>query len=134
MLLRRVTKLENIVSILKMVNCTVHAPLKEKLYELELLYDQYDVHTLCQALDVSRGTFYNHILRNKRGNAWFEKRREEYCVLIREVFDEYRQVLGAEKIRTILVQRGHQVSTEYVARLMREMGLSSIRTTAKQDY
>ena len=134
LLLRRVTKLENIIAILKMVNCTVHAPLKEKLHELELLYDQYDVHTLCEALDVSRGTFYNHILRNKRGNAWFEKRREEYCVLIREVFNEYRQVLGAEKIRTILVQRGHQVSTEYVAKLMREMELSSIRTTAKQDY
>lgn len=134
MLLHRVKKLENIVAILKTVNCTAHAPLKEKLHELELLYDQYDVHTLCEALDVSRGTFYNHILRNKRGNAWFEKRREEYCILIREVFDEYRQVLGAEKIRTILVQRGHQVSTEYVARLMKEMGLASIRSTAKQDY
>ena len=113
---------------------SAHAPLKEKLHELELLYDQYDVHTLCEALDVSRGTFYNHILRNKRGNAWVEKRREEYCILIREVFDEYRQVLGAEKIRTILVQRGYQVSTEYVARLMKEMGLASIRSTAKQDY
>ena len=134
MLLRRVEKLENIVAILKTVNCTAHASLKEKLHELELLYDQYDVHTLCEALDVSRGTFYNHILRNKRGNAWFEKRREEYCILIREVFDEYRQVLGAEKIRTILVQRGYQVSTEYVARLMKEMGLASIRSTAKQNY
>lgn len=134
MLLRRVEKLENIVAILKTVNCTAHAPLKEKLHELELLYDQYDVHTLCEALDVSRGTFYNHILRNKRGNTWFEKRREEYCILIREVFDEYRQVLGAEKIRTILVQRGYQVSTEYVARLMKKMGLASIRSTAKQDY
>lgn len=134
MLLRKVTKLEDIVTILKTVNCTIHAPLKERLIELEVLYGQYDVHTLCEALNVSRGTFYNHILRNKRDNAWFEKRREEYCVLIRKVFDEYRQVLGAEKIRTILVQRGHQVSTEYVAKLMREMGLSSIRTTAKQDY
>ena len=133
-LLRRVAKLENMVAVLQTVNCTVHASLKEKLHELELLYDQYDVHTLCEALDVSRGTFYNHILRNKRGNAWFEKRREEYRVLIREVFDEYRQVLGAEKIRTILVQRGYQVSTEYVARLMKEMGLASIRSTAKQDY
>ena len=76
----------------------------------------------------------NHILRNKRGNAWFEKRREEYCTLIREVFNGYRQVLGAEKIRTILAQRGQQVSKEYVAKLMCEMGLSSIRTTAKNDY
>lgn len=133
-LMRRITKLENIVSILKAVNCTAHAPLKEKLCELELLYGQYDVHTLCEALDVSRGTFYNHILRNKRSNAWFEKRREEYRILIREVFDEHRQVFGADKICAVLVQRGHQVSREYVAKLMREMGLSSIRTTAKQDY
>lgn len=133
-LLRRVAKLENMVAVLQTVNCTVHAPLKEKLHELELLYGQYDGHTLCEALDVSRGTFYNHILRNKRGNTWFESRREEYRILIREVFDEYRQVLSAEKIRTILVQRGYQVSTEYVARLMKEMGLASIRSTAKQDY
>lgn len=133
-LLHRVKKLEYIISILKTVNCTFRAPLKEKLAELELLYGQYDVHTLCEALDVSRGTFYNHILRNKRGNAWFEKRRDEYRILIREVFEEYHQVLGAEKIRTILIQRGYQVSTKFVANLMREMGLISVRTTAKQDY
>lgn len=38
MLMHHVTKLENIISILKTVNCTVHAPLTEKLCELELLY------------------------------------------------------------------------------------------------
>lgn len=101
---------------------------------MEQLYGQYDVHTLCEALEVSRGTFYNHILRNKRSNAWFEKRREEYRVLVQEVFDEYRQVLGADKIRAILVQRGHKVSTEYVASLLRDMGLVSVRTSAKRDY
>jgi transposase-like protein len=47
---RRMEKLENIIVILKTVNCTIHAPLKEKLSELELLYGQYDVHTLCEAL------------------------------------------------------------------------------------
>lgn len=56
------------MAILKTVNSIVHAPLKEKLYELELLYEQYDVRTLCEALDVSRGTFCDHVLRNKRGN------------------------------------------------------------------
>lgn len=127
----RIEKLENIIAILKTVNCTIHAPLKEKLSELELLYGQYDVHTLCEALEVSRGTFYNHIFRNKRGNAGFEKRREEYRVLIRDVFNEYRQALGAEKIRTILMQRGHKVSTRFVANVMREMGLTCVRSTAK---
>ena len=102
------------------------APLKERLHALEPFYGKYEVHTICKALDVDRGTFYNHMLRSKRGNAWFDKRRQEYCQLIRDVFDEYRQVLGAEKIRTILVQRGCQVSAEYVSRLMREMGLHSL--------
>jgi len=53
-----VEKFKNMIAILKTVNCTVHAPLKEKLSELKLLYGQYDVHTLCEALEVSRGTFY----------------------------------------------------------------------------
>ena len=42
--------------------------------------------------------------------------------------------MSAGKICAILVQRGHQVSTEYVSHLMLEMGLFSIRATAKQDY
>ena len=134
LLQRKVEKLQNIIIILKSVDCLVSAPLKERLHALEPFYGKYEVHTICEALDVDRGTFYNHMLRSKRGNAWFDKRRQEYCQLIRDVFDEYRQVLGAEKIRTILVQRGYQVSAEYVSRLMREMGLSSVRSTAKQEY
>ena len=134
LLQRKVEKLQNIITILKSVDCLVSAPLKERLHALEPFYGKYGVHTICEALDVDRGTFYNHMIRNKRENAWLEKRREEYCRLIRDVFDEYQQVLGAEKIRTILVQRGHQISAEYVSRLMREMGLSSVRMTAKKKY
>ena len=102
-----------------------HDPLKEKLHELELFYGRYDVHTLCEALNAARGTFYNHILRNKR--------REEYRILIQEVFEvleEYQQVLGAEKICTVLMQRGQRVRTKFVTDLMREMGLTSVRTAA----
>ena len=131
---RKVEKLQNIITILKSADCLVSAPLKERLHALEPFYGKYEVHTICEALDIDRGTFYNHILRSKRGNAWFDKRRQEYCQIIRDVFDEYRQVLGAEKIRTILIQRGHQVSAEYISQLMREMGLSSVRSTAKKEY
>ena len=83
----------------------VSTPLKERLYALESFYGKYEVHIICEVLDVDRSTFYNHMLRSKRENAWFEKRRKEYCRLIRDVFDEYHRVLGAEKIRTILTQR-----------------------------
>ena len=134
LLQRKVEKLQNIITILKSADCLVSAPLRERLHALEPVYGKYEIHTICEALDVDRGTFYNHMLRNKRENAWFEKRRQEYCQVIRDVFDEYHQVLGGEKIRTILIQRGHQISAEYVSRLMREMGLSSVRTTAKKEY
>jgi len=134
LLQRKVEKLQNIITILKSADCLVSASLRERLHALEPFYGKYEIHTICEALDVDRGTFYNHMLRNKRENAWFEKRRQEYCQVIRDVFDEYHQVLGGEKIRTILIQRGHQISAEYVSRLMREMGLSSVRTTAKKEY
>ena len=131
---RRVEKLEKIVAILRSANCTANAPLKEKLAELEKLHGQYDIPRLCEAMDVSRGTFYNHILRGKRNDAWFMKRREEYRKIIQDTFDEYNQILGPEKLRAVLVQRGHQVSTKFVVSIMAEMGLYSIRNTAKQDY
>ena len=40
----RIVKLNNIIAILKTVNCTVSAPLRERLVALEALYGQYDVH------------------------------------------------------------------------------------------
>ena len=130
----RVTKLENIISILKAVPCTVHAPLKDRLNALEQLHNEYNVHTLCEALDVSRGTYYNHIWRNKRDNVWYKKREEEYRILIHNVFYEFDQVLGANKIHAILQQRGHSVTQKYVSRIMQDLGSSSIRTDSKRIY
>lgn len=131
---RKVAKLEKIVAILKTVPCTIHAPLKDRLDALEQLHSEYDVHTLCEALGVSRGTYYNHIWRNKRDNVWYKKREEEYRILIHNVFYEFDQVLGANKIHAILQQRGHSVTQKYVARIMRDLGLSSIRTDSKRIY
>ena len=124
----KVAKLEKVIAILKTVPCTIHAPLKDRLDALEQLHSEYDVHTLCEALDVSRGTYYNHIRRNKRDNVWHKKREEEYRILIHDVFYEFDQVLGANKIHAILQQRGHSVTQKYVARIMQDLGLSSIRT------
>lgn len=54
---RKVEKYKNMVSILQSADCTVSSPRKDKLAALEALHGQYDVHTLCKALDVPRGTF-----------------------------------------------------------------------------
>lgn len=45
--------------------------------------------------------------------------------------DQEKAAIIAQYKQGISVQK---LSTKYVAKLMREMGLSSIRTTAKQDY
>ena len=109
LLQRKVEKLQNIITILKSVDCLVSAPLKERLHALEPFYGKYEVHTICEALDVDRGTFYNHMLRSKRGNAWFDKRRQEYCQLIRNVFDEYKVMKTRSKatltLRAMLARR-----------------------------
>ncbi len=53
----KVERLEQIIEIHQKVNCTVSSPLQVKLNELELLHGQYNVHVLCEALSVSKGTF-----------------------------------------------------------------------------
>lgn len=131
---KRVKKLEEMIEVLKMVSCTVSAPLKEKLSALEPLYGQYSVYVLCEALEVARGTFYNHIFRSKRNDTWYMRRRAELCEKIRTIFEESHQIYGADKIRALLVQQGVIVSNTYVTRMMREMGLVSVWPTAKKDY
>lgn len=102
---RRLKKVENIVHILKTVDCSVSSPLKDRLAALEKLYEQYDVHTICEALDVPRPTFYNHMRRNLRNNAWFVKRKEEYRILIRDVYYEFDQIFGADKSKRLITTR-----------------------------
>ncbi len=107
---KRVEKLEGIIQVLKSVNCTVSAPLQDKLKALETLYGQFSVHTLCDALEVPRGTFYNHILRNKKENKSYHFRRTELSDQIRRIYDESDQIYGAKKISAVLKSRGVTVS------------------------
>lgn len=131
---RRVENLEALVAVFRLADCTLSAPLQQKLVSLEKLHGQFSVHVLCEALEVPRGTFYNHLYRNKRGDSAAAKRREELRVQIREIFDESRQLFGAGKIRAVLIERGRTVSEKLVVELMREMGICSLRSNAKRDY
>ena len=125
--------MEQKIEILQRVNCTVSAPLQEKLQELAKLHGQYSVHALCEALCVSRGTFYNHIFRRKEVTA-YDKRRVEMKEHIQATFDESPQRFGANKIAAVLADRGVRTSPKYVAELMREMGLQSVSIYSKHDY
>ena len=133
-LLRRCEKQEKLIAVLKTAGCLPSAPLKEKLMALERLYGQFSVHVLCEALDVPRGTFYNHIKRNKRGNSSYAKHREELREAIQDIFEESRQTFGSEKICAVLHERGYRAGTTLVRELMSEMRLSSVSTTSKRQW
>ncbi len=127
-------KLENMIEILRTVNCTITSPLQVKLKELEKLHGKYSVHVLCDSLDVARGTFYNHIYRNKKGNSSYVKRRENLSKKIKEIFDESNQIYGARKIKAVLKTKGINTTDNMVAELMQEMNLQSIRSDTKKQY
>ena len=92
MLENKVVRLENIIEILKSANCTPKSPLKQKLYAAEQFYGEYSVHVICDAFDIPRGTFYNHVLRNKKDNTLYTKRKEEMRHQIQEIYDESNQI------------------------------------------
>jgi transposase InsO family protein len=130
---KRIKKLEGLVGVLKTVDCTAASPLRQKLNAMTPLYGQYSIHTICEAMNVPRGTFYNHILRSKRNESWFMKRREDLKQQIRNIYDKSRQIYGAGKIRAVLMSNGYIISERFVSELMREIGLRSIRISSKKD-
>ena len=130
----KVKRLEGIIEILQKAECRISDPLKDRLNALEKLYGQYSVYMLCEALKVPRGTFYNHILRNKRDNTWYSKQREIHRVRIQEIYDEHNQIFGAAKIAAIMKSEGYRISADTVRELMRDMGLTSIRQDSKEIY
>ena len=87
-----------------------------------------------ETLDIARGTYYNHILRNKRDNTWYAKRRESLRIQIQDIFDENNQIFGARKVAAVLRNKGVKVSDAMVRALMKDMGLVSIRQEAKKLY
>ena len=130
----KVKRLEGIIEIIKKANVLPNAPLQQKLYAAEKISGEYSVHMICDALDIARGTYYNHMFRNKKDNTWYAKRREALRIQIQEVFDENSQIFGTRKIAAILRNKGVKVSDEMVRELMKDMGLVSIRQEAKKLY
>ena len=67
------------MEIIRLSNTISEVPLAkrlETLSELHTEFNQYSVHELCEALEVSRGTFYNHIFRKVDQGNRMQKHRE----------------------------------------------------------
>lgn len=72
----------------------------------------------------------NLILRN----TWYSKRQEELRIKIQEIYNENNQIFVTAKIAAVLKEQGYRTSEKTVRKLMRDMGLISIRQDAKSIY
>ena len=137
MLIRRLQKAEHELAIIRQTGYLSRMPLQEKLAALERLYNQpensFSVHELCEALDVARGTFYNHIFR-RADRTKYEREQEDLMQKVQQIFDDSGQRFGAEKIRVTLAAGGIRVSTRRITAIMQELDLHSVRPEAKKDF
>lgn len=125
---------QRIAQILQTAPCTASSPLRDKLDAIVLMSKEYNVNILCEALKVAKGTYYNHILRNKRNNSVYAQRKAELKPIIEEIFHRSRETYGSTKITAILKDRGYATSEKTVADIMHENGWFSIRSSAKTLY
>ena len=125
---------KQIIEILQRAQCAPTAPLHQRYEAIKQLSKDYKVHILCEALQVAKGSYYNHLLRNKNGATTAAKRHSEMQPIIEQIFHENNQIFGASKIYAILKDRGYAIAEKTVARIMHEKGLFSIRGYAKTLY
>ena len=134
---RRLQKAEHKLEIIQLSGYLSKVPLQDRIATLEHLHTEftkvYSVHELCEALDVARGTFYNHIFR-RADRSKYESEQAQLALKVKQIFDDSEQRYGAEKIRTILISNGLHVSKKHISAIMQELGLHSVRTDAKKLY
>ncbi len=127
-------KLENIIQILKICGCTVDAPLSQRYEVIKELSSVYSITTLCNALNVPKGSYYNHILRNKNGDTLATRRIRELTPVVEEIYNESKQTFGSGKIAAIMNDRGYKTTEKTVAKILHENGWFSIKSCAKTIY
>lgn len=112
--------------------CTRFSPVSERIDEVLRLKDKYSIHALCRVLDVNRSAVY-HRDRRAPEKTLVEIEDEKLMPLIKEIFYEGREVLGAKRIRPKLRSMGYVVSERRVSRLMKQMGLK-VEYGTKYNY
>lgn len=115
-------KLRQENEILKKAGCGYNAPLEEKLAVVDKLYGQYSLHTLCHALGLSRGTYYNR-MKSADTEKLVDKQNKEFQPIIREIFEKSKGRLGSRPIRAKMREMGYEIGVGRVSVLMQEMNL-----------
>ncbi len=111
-------------------------PLKKRLETAETIYrahKEYSVYEICEALEIDRGTFYNHIFR-KRDTSWRDKKEQQLMRIVQQMFDDSGQRYGANRIMKAMNAQGISINKQHVLNIMHELGLEAMSEGAKNSY
>ncbi len=125
---------EKMIEILQNAPCTVSSPLRERYAYIQSISDKYSITLLCKTMNVAKGSYYNHVLRNKNENTLFAQKKAELTPIIEKIFHDNNQIFGAGKIHAILKDRGYKVAAKTVADIMHENSWFAVGTSAKKIY
>ena len=125
---------EMIIDILKSSPCSTTAPLKERYQVIKDLSSKYSETLLCDALNVSRGSYFNHIFRNANENTQIAAKVKMLTPIIEEIYNSSQQTYGARRIQAVLTDRGYNVSKRTISKIMQMHGWFSIQGGAKTLY
>ena len=124
-----------IIKILQSSPCLATDSVDEKYFAIEdLLLEGYNVNVICEALCMSKGTYYNRKLRGKHGNTKDKLRRDELTPVVEKIYHESNQIYGPGKVAAILNDRGYSVGVATISKIMHKNGWFSIRGGAKALY
>ena len=84
------TRIAHILQIIRLSEIISNAPRSKRLEilaDLHTKFDHYSVSELCEALDIAKGTFYNHIFR-KADHTKYLQGQQELRLQVQRVFDD----------------------------------------------
>lgn len=126
---------QKIIDVLHSSPCVVNAPLDERIATIDkMISDKYTVNLLCEALCVSKGTYYNRKIRGKHSNTEAKRKRDAITPIIKDIYDESNQIYGLGKVHAILKDRGYTCSINVVESIMHNNNWFCIRGGAKALY
>ena len=73
---------KKIIQILKVSPCTASSPLRERYNVIKSFKDTYSETLLCEALNVSKGSYFNYIFRNKNDASQYVAKVEDMTPIL----------------------------------------------------
>lgn len=121
------------LEVLRECPCGINAPIDDKMNAINALSGRYSVRVLCEALELSRGTYYNRKRREGKLTS-YEINDAKLKPLIKQIFYESKRRFGRKPIHHKLSELGYCVSEKKIAHLMKEMGLEIAKPVYEAEH